>query len=268
MKKVLLSFIISGTTSLIAIYPGLAQSKTYKPNPKGYLVERYGVSQKQETLINRFSRQRTVAIDSLTALGLSPQIYRHKRDSVTDLYYERVMTVLTPEQQAKFNPEAMKAARAGEVKRLGLSADKEIAMGKLKVEYDKSLKMLEGLPDKEANEKRATIEAGYRQSLRNLLGEEKYSEWLSYKNGATARRFKNQFGFTEEQYEQYKTIAKWQAVQILTIKNTVQSPEERKTRIAEIKQMKIDSLRTVLPREQFGKWFEYYQRKEAERAQK
>lgn len=243
-----------------------AQTKEYKPNPTGYLVERYGVTQEQEDRINWFSYLRSTAIDSLSTLGLPQDEYRRQRDSVTDIYYERVRTVLTPEQQARFNPEALKAARAGEVKILKLPVEKEIAMGALKAEYEKSLKATDGQPYKEMKAQRAAIEAEYRENLRGLLGEEKYGEWLKYKNGATARKFKNQFGFTESQYEQYKGIEKWQAVQILVIKNTAVSPEERVQKIEETKQAKVDSLRAVLPEEQFGKWYDYYQRKEAQRA--
>ena len=243
-----------------------AQTREYKPNPTGYLVERYGVTPAQEERINWYSWLRSRALDSLQAKGLSPQAYRAQRDSVTDIYYERVRTVLTPEQQTRFNPEALKAARAGEVKVLKLPAEKEIAIGALKSEYEKSLKATEGQPYRETKAQRSAIEAEYRESLRGLLGEEKYGEWLNYKNGATARKFKNQFGFTESQYEQYKGIEKWQAVQILVIKNTATSPEERVQKIEETKQAKVDSLRAVLPQEQFEKWNEYYQRKEAQRA--
>ena len=50
------------------------------------------------------------------------------------------------------------------------------------------------------------------------------------------------------------------------IKNTATSPEDRVQKIEETKQAKVDSLRAVLPEEQFGKWYDYYRRKEAQRA--
>lgn len=263
--KYSLLFIFSSVFMLIGGQILLSQSKKYEPNPKGYLVERYGLTQKQESQINKFSHLRTIAIDSLASLGLSPQLYRQKRDSITDIYYARVQTVLTLDQQKKFNPEAMKAARTGEIKSLKLPVETEIAMGALKAEYEKSLKAIEGLSYKETKTKRAAIEAEYRRELRNLLGEDKYTEWLSYKNGAIERKFKSQFGFTNEQFKQYKAIEKWQAVQIMIVKNTETSPEERAAKVAEIKQAKVDSLRTLLPLEQFEKWYEYYRRKEMQR---
>lgn len=267
MKYFLLQLIVG--IVLVSPATGLsvfAQSKKQAPTPKGDLVKKYGVTQEQENKIKKFSKQRSVSIDSLAALNLPVNVYRQQRDSVTDIYYERVQSILTPAQREKFSSAAFKAARSREIKILNLSVDKEIAMGALKSKYEKSMKSLDGLPKKEIKAQRIAIEVDYKKELRSLLGDEKYGEWLSYKEGATERKFKNRFGFTDRQYEQYKAIEKWQAVQVMIIKSTANSPEERLGNIEKAKCAKVDSLRAVLPQEQFDKWYEYYQYKEVKRA--
>ncbi len=268
MKRLLSTLIIYEMLMLAAAQAASAQSGADTPNhnPRGYLVERYGVTQEQEDMINRLSRRRSDMIDSLSALGLPPHAYRSQRDSVTDIYYQQVRSVLTPEQQLRFNPEALKAARTGEVKALNLPVETEIAMGALKAGREQSMQAADALPHKEAKVRRAAVEADYRRELRLLLGEEKYGEWLAYKNGATERKFKTEFGFTDEQFERYKTIERREAVQVAAIKSVAMSPEERDRRITEARQAKVDSMRVILTGSQFDKWLEYCLRKEERRA--
>ena len=63
---------------------------------------------------------------------------------MTDIYYARIGSILTEEQKSEFDPEAFKAAKAKEIRILELPVEKEMAMGKLKAEYDKSVASLSG----------------------------------------------------------------------------------------------------------------------------
>ena len=96
------------------------QAQDYRPNPEGYLMERYGVTAWQEEMINWYSWIRSRELDSLKTLDLVPQEYRKERDSVTYIYYARIGRILTEEQKSKFDPEAFKAAKAKEIRILGL----------------------------------------------------------------------------------------------------------------------------------------------------
>lgn len=265
MKKTILTMIAASV--LMPWSNQCLQAQDYRPNREGYLMERYGVTAWQEEMINWYSWIRSRELDSLKTLDLAPQEYRKERDSVTYIYYARIGSILTEEQKSKFDPEAFKAAKAKEIRMLELPVEKEIAMGKMKSEYDKSVAALSGLPYREKKQRKAVLDSEYRGKIKMLIGEEKYGEWTAYKNSAVERKFKEQFGFTDSEFELYKELENRQAVEILVIKNTETEPMERGEKIAAAKQAKVDSLRAVLPHETFGKWYEYYQRKEAQRQQ-
>ena len=80
------------------------QAQDYRPNPEGYLMERYGVTAWQEEMINWYSWIRSRELDSLKTLDLVPQEYRKERDSVTYIYYARIGRILTEEQKSKIFP--------------------------------------------------------------------------------------------------------------------------------------------------------------------
>ena len=241
MKKTILTMIAASV--LMPWSNQCLQAQDYRPNPEGYLMERYGVTAWQEEMINWYSWIRSRELDSLKTLDLVPQEYRKERDSVTYIYYARIGRILTEEQKSKFDPEAFKAAKAKEIRILGLPVEKEIAMGKLKAEYDKSVAALSGLPYREMKHRKSALDSEYRGKIKTLLGEEKYGEWTAYKNSAVERKFKEQFGFTDSEFELYKELENRQAVEILVIRNTVTEPVERVGKIAAAKQAKVDSLR-------------------------
>ena len=110
-------------------------------------------------MIKWYSWIRSGELDSLKTLDLVPQEYRKERDSVTYIYYARIRSILTEEQKSKFDPEAFKAAKAKEIRILELPVEKEIAMGKLKSEYDKSVAALSGLPYREKKQRKAVLDS-------------------------------------------------------------------------------------------------------------
>lgn len=225
----------------------------------------YGITEEQAGFVQQFSFIRSRQIDSLAKLGLPADEFRKKRDDVTDDYYRRIYSILTAEQQSRFNPEAFKAARSGEVKVLNLPARTAVEMGGIKAAYLKSVNELNALnlsrPDYKV--KKAEIERQYRFQLKALLGESKFAEWQHYKATEHERRFKQTFGFTDDQYRQFIEIENFQAVETLKIKKGSLSSGEKQQKIQKLREDKIEKLRGLLSQESFDKWYEYYQRKEA-----
>lgn len=228
------------------------------------LAANYGISEEQVGFVQKFSLIRTRQIDSLGRLNLPAPEFREKRDKVTDEYYQRIFTILTTEQQKLFDAEAFKAARSGEVTSLHLPPMTAVEMGRIKAAYTKTVKALDdqGLSARNYKETRARLDEKYRTDLKTFLGEEKFAEWIMYKNSENERRFKKTFGFTDEQYRQYIALENSQAIEILKIKNSELSAPDRSRKIAEAKRKKVEAMREMLSSDVFKRWNEYYIRKE------
>lgn len=224
----------------------------------------YGISEEQAGFVQKFSHTRTQQIDSLSRLNLPAPEFREQRERVTDEYYQRIFSILTAEQQRLFDAEAFKAARSGEVTVLNLPPMKAVEMGRIKAAYLKEIKAIEEkkLPSREYKAAKAEVDERYSSDLKAFLGEKKFAEWVSYKDSENERRFKKTFGFTDEQYRQYIALENQQAVEILKIKNSGLSADERSRKIADAKLKKVKAMKEILPEDAFNKWNEYYQRKE------
>ena len=228
------------------------------------LSENYGITIGQAALVQKFSYSRTRQIDSLSRLNLPTEEFRDKREAVTDEYYRKIFAILTPEQQKLFDLDAFKAARTGEVTVLKLPAMKAVEMGRIKAAYVKDVKAVEDkrLQSREYKAAKTELDKKYRSDLKTFLGEKKFAEWVSYKDSENERRFKKTFGFTDEQYKKYIALENQQAIDILKIKNSGLSADERSRKIADAKKKKVTAMKEMLPEDVFNKWNEYYQRKE------
>lgn len=258
----LIFFVMGGSCKV------LAQSE-YAANEKQRqeLMKEYGLTEDQARSIQIFSRERTDRIEALKTRNLSEQKYREEREIITDEYYQKIVDILSPAQCAKFNPEAFKAARSGEITRLKLTKTKAIQMGALKADYEAQRKelMARDLPAKEQKSQRETLEKNYRADVKRLIGDEKYADWVAFKNTELERKYKNKYQFTDTQFEQYKQIENKKAVDIYTIKKSAISAAEKKTKIQAVKEWKIEQLRKILSAEQFEKWHADYLRAEQQR---
>ena len=224
----------------------------------------YGISEEQASFVQKFSYIRTRKIDSLSRLNLPAPEFRKQRECVTDEYYQSIFSILTAEQQKLFDAEAFKAARSGEVTALNLPPMKAVEMGRIKAAYVKDVKAVEDkrLQSREYKAAKTELDKKYRSDLKTFLGEKKFAEWVSYKDSENERRFKKTFGFTDEQYKKYIALENQQAIDILKIKNSGLSADERSRKIADAKKKKVTAMKEMLPEDVFNKWNEYYQRKE------
>lgn len=224
----------------------------------------YGISEEQASFVQKFSYIRTRKIDSLSRLNLPAPEFRKQREKVTDEYYQSIFSILTAEQQKLFDAEAFKAARSGEVTALNLPPMKAVEMGRIKAAYVKDVKAVEDkkLQSREYKAAKTELDKKYRSDLKAFLGEKKFAEWVSYKDSENERRFKKTFGFTDEQYKKYIALENQQAIDILKIKNSGLSADERSRKIADAKKKKVTAMKEMLPEDVFNKWNEYYQRKE------
>jgi len=259
----LICFAISGNCKI------QAQSSGYAANEKQRqeLMKEYGLTEDQARSIQIFSRERTDQIEALKTQNLSEQKYREERENITDEYYRKIANILTPEQRAKFNPEAFKSARSGEITRLKLSNAKALKMGALKAEYEARKKELaaQNLPAKEQKSQKEALLKNYRADVKRVIGDEKYADWVAFKNSELERKYKNKYEFTDVQFEQYKQIENKKAVDIYTIKKSAISAAEKKEKIQAVKGWKIEKMREILSAEQFEKWYADYLRAEQNR---
>ena len=263
--KIYLLFVFFGMIGSSRVH---AQSE-YAANEKQRqeLMKEYGLTADQAQSIQVFSRERTDRIEALKARNLSEQRYREEREIITDEYYRKVAGILSPEQRAKFDPEAFKAARSGEIARLKLSKTKAIQMGALKADYEAKRKELtdRDLPARDQKSQSEILEKNYRADVKRLIGDEKFAEWIAFKNTELERKYKNKYRFTDEQFEQYKRIENKKAVDIYTIKKSAISAAEKKTKIQAVKEWKIEQMQKILSAEQFEKWHSDYLRAEQNR---
>ncbi len=239
-----------------------AQPSEFAANEKQRqeLIKEYGLTENQARSIQIFSRKRTDQIEALKTQNLSEQKYREKREAITDEYYRKIGDILTPEQRANFNPAACKAAKSGEITRLNLSNAKALEMGALKAEYEARQKELsaQNLPAKEQKSQKETLLKNYRANVKRVIGNEKYADWVAFKNSELERKYKNKYEFTEVQFEQYKQIENKKAVDIYTIKKSAIPAAEKKEKIQTVKDWKIEKMREILSDSQFEKWHADY----------
>lgn len=256
-------------SAMIGICKVHAQSSEFAANEKQRqeLMKEYGLTEDQARSIQIFSRERTDRIEALKTRNLSDQTYREEREIITDEYYQKIADILTPEQRAKFNPEAFKAARSGEITRLELPRATAIQMGALKADYEAKQKelMARDLPSIEQKSQKEDLEKSYRADVKRLIGDEKYADWVAFKNTELERKYKNKYQFTDTQFEQYKQIENKKAVDIYAIKKSAIPAAEKKEKIQAVKEWKVEQMRGILSAEQFEKWHADYLRAEQNR---
>ncbi len=222
------------------------------------MVKEFGITDQQAMYIQKFSWIRSHKIDSLSRLGLPTAEFQEKRDQATDEYYACIGEILTPAQRSQYNPEALKAARDEEIKRLNLPFQDALRLGELKAGYDRQVKEIRssGLKSTPRKEKLEEAEVEYIKNVRNLLGNEKFADWQKYRNARLERIFMAQYGFTRQQFQKYQELENWQAIEILKIRNSSHSQEEKRQMILAVKSRKTEMLRKELPAEQFNRWME------------
>lgn len=161
----------------------------------------------------------------------------------------------------KYSIDAIKIATCQEVKHLSLSPIDALEMCEIKIAYKKSMQGVS--PEHpEWKIKKQELKKEYHRSLRQLLGDEKFTQWTEYQNRALERKCTEKYGFTLEQFKKYQDLENRQAVTILRIKSSAMPKDEKRRRIQEAKEEKIESLRQILPAEQFDKWHKAYMENE------
>lgn len=267
MNKKLLTFVLFLFPTIGFAQP--SQSSTlqasYAANAKQRqeLMRDFGITEDQARHVQQFSKERSLQINALKKLKLSEQEFRSKRDELTDEYYQKIASILTPEQRAKFNPAAFKASRAKEIKRLNLSRKQEIQMGEMKAEYDTKVAFLsqQEMPRREKKIRKEMLDKEYHAKLKTFLGEHKFISWFNYKNTTLERKYKAKYGFSTAQFNQYKAIENKMAIDILAVKKSAIPVAEKVSKIQDLKAAKVVSMRQILSTEQYEKWFADYSRK-------
>ena len=165
------------------------------------------------------------------------------------------------EQIAKYSIDAIKIANSNEVKHLSLSPIAALEMGEIKATYQKSMHEV-SKGDPEYKSKQRALKEHYHSSVRQLLGAEKFIQWIEYQNRAIERKYTEQYGFTMEQFRKYQDMENRLAVTILRIRSSAIPKEEKSRRIKEVKEEKVENLRQYLPAEVFDKWHKAYLKSE------
>ena len=130
-------------------------------------------------------------------------------------------------------------------------------MGELKATYENALRTLpKDMPEK--SKKKKELKSHFYLSVKELIGTEKYMEWIAYLDKRLERKFINEYGFTYEQFQTYQDLENWQAVSIMRIKSSAIPKEEKLQRIQQIQNTKIENLKKALPAKQFQKWYKAY----------
>lgn len=248
----------------------LRESYAANQRQREEFMREYGLSELQALRIQQFSRERTLLIEALAARDLPGPEMRAERDAITDAYYQKIAGILTPEQRAQFRPEAYKAVRTDEIKGLNLPREKALEMGGLKAGYEARIAALnaESITPKERKSQKELLDKEYRDKLRELLGAEKYAEWLHFKNTALERKYKTRYGFTTAQFNKYKEIENKTAVDLFAIRQSAKPADEKATKTEAVKESKVESLRAILPSGQFEKWYADYMRTEQKHREK
>lgn len=169
---------------------------------------------------------------------------------------------LTESQVSQFSLDAFVWAGFKEIQSLQLSPLDALRMGELKSTY---LKSVESTPLNQDGvwDKRREVTNKYRQSVKGLLGQEKFMRWLEFPAENLESLYLQEYGFTNEQYQQYQELENKQAVSIFRIKNSPIPHAEKQERIDRVKEEKIEELRKILPAEQFTRWHRAYLESEA-----
>lgn len=165
------------------------------------------------------------------------------------------------EQIAKYSIDVIKMANFKEIKHLSLPPLRALEMCEIKVAFKKSALNL-SKKDPEYKSKRQALKEQYHSTMRQLLGAEKFMQWIEYQNRALERKYIKKYGFTMEQFRKYQDLENRLAVTILRIKSSAMPKEDKLRRILEAKEEKIASLRQYLPAEVFDKWHKAYLEKE------
>lgn len=97
-----------------------------------------------------------------------------------------------------------------------------------------------------------------RNKLKALLGEEKFVQWLNFKNSTLERKYKTKYGVTTKQFNKYKAIENKMAIDILTIKKSAIPIAAKTEKNLIVKNAYIESMRLLLSPTQFEKWHTDY----------
>lgn len=162
---------------------------------------------------------------------------------------------LTPNEVIHFHINAFIYAGDDETRHLQLPPLIALQMGGLRNEYFAALK---NLPDSRSFGKsiRWDIEEDFRQSLKDLIGDEKFIEWFNYMADKVKRKFKKEYDFTDEHFQIYQNLENRQTIDIQKIQNSAMPKEIKAFKIKRIKDAKVECLRKALPHEQFTKWYD------------
>lgn len=240
----------------------ISQQAEYEANAKQRkeLMRDYGLTESQARKIQQFSWERSQKIDALNKLDLSNQELEVKRNQVTEEHDQKVASILSPGQRAKFNPAIYRAIKSDDVKHLSLSREQAYKMGEIKAAYDAQALAMNNqkLPGRERKSQKEMLNKEYHTKLKALLGEEKFAKWLNFKDLTLERNYKAKYGFTTKQFDKYKAIENKMAVNILTIKKSAIPIDEKSEKILALKEKKIESMRSLLSPTQFEKWHKDY----------
>lgn len=159
---------------------------------------------------------------------------------------------------AHFDISAFTTAEDDEIQHLQLPPIIALQMGDLRAKYYKAKK---ALPDSRSfgKAKQWEIEEIFRNSLKSLIGDEKFIEWFNYMGDKIKRHFKNEYGFTDEHFQIYQDIENRYTIDIQRIQSSAIPKELKSLKIQRAKEIKIECLKTLLPKEQFTKWYNSHQ---------
>lgn len=191
---------------------------------------------------------------------------REARKQLTEKYVRILKTYVKPgiARHMLYQVNKKQYAHTAGIKQLKLSKAKRLKMGELRLRYENRQLALrnQNLPTKERKAKLKEYKTGFRDKIKKHIGSVKYAQWIAYKAGSHQRHYKKTFGFTPEQYNQYKEIENKKAVRIMRIRKSAIPKEQKAAKIESVRQAKIESLRNILDGAQFDKWYTVYCKKQ------
>lgn len=184
------------------------------------------------------------------------QIWKAHKDEMPKRRYLQKFS-LAEEDVAQYSTDAFMWAGWKEIQNLELPPIEALKVGELKASYRKSLSELKA-EDPLWSTRKKELDTWYHQTLKNLIGNEKFMIWIEYQSHSMERHYKDVLGFTDAHFMKYQEIENRQAVEILRIKSLGLTREEKIAGIQKAKEDKVERLRLILPSKQFNKWHKSY----------
>ena len=151
------------------------------------------------------------------------------------------------------------AVCSGGINEIDLSDEQLISVGKIYYERDRELKVLPSMPPSyEKKETRDDIMKRFDDSLLEIVGPVKFRQFVIFRDGTVERRYKTQYGFSNEEFANFVEIENQYAIERINISKYDVPAMEKDALITSAKNSKVEAMRNILPASTFEKWHAEY----------